>query len=355
MKKLKISVFLLFVALIFASFCAAEAVIVPPPTNAPNYFPLSVGNEWTYLRTSRVITEKLLVNVTGKMQPPGSTAVFYQLNNYNGKAHWVRQTPTGIVHEYPSYIDASAEVVAEYPYLWYLLNAEVETSWTMHIDTNVPGVIIGSDRALLTVLSRNEIVNVPAGIFNTVHIRFQTGVCDAGITDEWFAPGVGLVKRMETSLIGPITTELVKAVIDGVVIENPLVTTSVTTDKPIYWENHMPPIPTPPAYGPEIIISCTVKPISGQPTILNFKDYNVWDVSIINPDGKVVWTNPKIMAPAPIGGVNRTIPGSGETTKFSARLAYGSMEGKYKVVAKLLVSKNPPADAVTYFDYAWCY
>ncbi|HEX3043636.1 MAG TPA: hypothetical protein VHY08_02700 [Bacillota bacterium] len=337
MKKLKIPVFLLLVALIFASFwvSAAETVV------APNYFPLAVGDEWTYLRTSQVINEKLFVNVTGKMQPTGSTLVFYQLNNYNGQAHWVQQTNTGMVYEYPNYE-------------WYFLNAEVGKPWTMHINTKIPGVIIGSDGAILTVVSRNEVVKVPAGIFTTVHIRFQTRVMDAGITDEWFAPGVGLVKRMESSFVGAINTELVRAVIDGVVIENPLVTTSVTTDKPVYWEDHMPTI-VPPTTGPEIIISCTVTPSSGQPTVLNFIDYNVWDVSIINPDGRVVWTNPKIAAPAPAGGVNRTIPGSGETTRFSARLAYGSMVGKYKVVAKLLVSQNPPADAVTYFEYRWVY
>jgi hypothetical protein len=339
MKKITIPVLFLLVGLILAScwVTAADTVAV-----APNYFPLAVGDEWTYLRTSQVINEKLFVNVTGKMQPSGSTLVFYQLNNYNGQAHWVQQTNTGMVYEYPNLV-------------WYLLNAEVGQSWTMHINTRVPGVIIGSDGAILTVVSRNEVVKVPAGIFTTVHIRFQTGVYDAGITDEWFAPGVGLVKRMETSFVGAINTDLVRAVIDGRVIENPLVTTSVVTDQPVYWEDHMPSSVPPPDYGPEIIISCTVKPVSGQPTVLNFIDYNVWDVSIINPNGLVVWRNPKIAAPAPPGGVNRTIPGSGETDRFSARLAYGSMVGQYKVVAKLLVSKNPPVDAVTSFEYRWAY
>ncbi|MCL6591152.1 MAG: hypothetical protein K6U80_14510 [Firmicutes bacterium] len=338
MKKVTVLVFLLLVAHIFASgwAMAAETVV------APNYFPLQVGNEWNYIRTSQVINEKLQVNVSAKMQPPGSTTVFYQLNNYNGQAHFVTQTFTGMVYEYPNY-------------QWYFFSYEPGKSWTMRINTQIPGVITGSDGAILTVVSRNEVVRVPAGIFTTVHIRFQTGVCDAGITDEWFAPGVGLVKRMETSLVGPITTELVRAVINGVVIENPLVATSAETDKPVYWEDHMPGPAQPPALGPEIIIACTVTPISGQSTVLNFVDYNVWDVSIINPKGEVVWRNPKILAPAPIGGVNRTIPGSGETTKFSARLTYGSMVGRYKVVAKLLVSKNPPADAVTYFEYCWAY
>lgn len=340
MKKTHVVILVLMVALLCSVFLVDAADISP----VANYFPLSVGNQWTYVRAGQVGTaQKILVDVSAKMSPSGSTVVYYQLNNYNGQSHWVRRDSSAVVSEYSRN-------------LWYTLNAEVGKSWTMRINTSVPGVIPGSNGATLTVISRNETVKVPAGVFtNTVHIQFRTNVMDAGITDEWFAAGVGLVKRAETSFVGLVTTELIQATIGGIIIQDPLVTTSVKTDQPVYWENHMPTTSPLPTQGPVITIYCTVTPINGQTVTLNFSDYNVWDVTITNPQGRVVWTNPKIMAPTPIGGINRQIPGTGQTDKFQAQLPYGSMEGKYLVTAKLLVSKNAPPDATTTFQYSWAW
>ena len=341
MVKFKFSILFLLALLIFVSFPANADTVSPTAFEAGNYFPLAVGNEWTYVRSGQVIyNQTILVNVTAKMQPSGSTVVYYQLNNFNGQAHWVTQS-AGIVSEYPGN-------------LWYMLNGDVGQSWTMSINTSVPGVIPGSNGAVIQVISRNETVTVPAGTFTAVHLRFTTGISDAGITDEWFAPGIGLVKRVESSIAGAVTTVLTRAVVNGIVIDKPLVAISVTTDKPIYWEDHMPGT-IPPAFGPEIKIFCTVKPLNNLSTVLNFSDYNVWDVSVINPNGVVVWTNPKVLTPAPVGGVNRTIPGAGETTEFRLQLPYGSMQGKYLVVARLLVSSNAPAPAYTNFQYSWAW
>jgi hypothetical protein len=350
MKKTHVVVLFLMAVLLCSAFLVNAADISP----VANYFPLAVGNQWAYIRVGQTIdtVQKILVDVSAKMTPPGSTEVYYQLNNYNGQTHWVRQDASGVVSEYLR--NSSSEYSQNL--LWYIFNAEAGKSWTMRIDTSVPGVIPGSNGATLTVISRNETVKVPAGVFyNAIHIQFRTNVMDAGITDEWFAAGVGLVKRVETSFVGPVTTELKQAVIGGIIIENPLVTTSVKTDQPVYWENHMPgpgPVPT---LGPVITIYCTVTPINGQTVTLNFSDYNVWNVTITNPKGRVVWTNPMIMALAPIGGVNRQIPGTGQTDKFQAQLSYGSMEGQYLVTAKLLVSKNAPPDATTTFQYSWAW
>lgn len=347
MKKTHLTLLFLMVVLVCSALTVNAADISP----AANYFPLSVGNQWAYVRVGQTIgtVQKILVDVSAKMSPSGSTVVFYQLNNYNGKSHWVRQDAGGVVSEYEN-------VPGAFPYLWYIMSAAAGSSWRMHIDTTVPEVIPGSNFATLTMISRSETVRVPAGIFtNCLHIKFKTSVMDAGITDEWFAPGVGLVKRVESSLVGPVTTELKQAVIGGIIIENPLVTTSVKTDQPVYWENHMPgpgPVPT---LGPVITIYSTVTPINGQTVTLNFIDFNIWDITITNPQGRIVWTNPKIMAPAPIGGVNLQIPGTGGTDKFQAQLAYGSMEGEYLVTAKLLVSKNAPPDATTTFQYSWAW
>lgn len=201
MQKIKLSLLFLLALLIFVSFSVNAAY------EAVNEFPLAVGNQWIYSRTGQVVREKVVVSVTDKMQPSGSLVVYYLLNNFNGAAHWVTNS-SGTVTEYQNLI-------------WYYLNASVGNSWTMHINTSVPGVIPGSDGAQLTVISRNETVTTPVGTLTAVHIRFKTNVVDAGITDEWFTPGIGLIKRIETSLIGPITWELTYACINGVKIGTP--------------------------------------------------------------------------------------------------------------------------------------
>ena len=46
-------------------------------------------------------------------------------------------------------------------------------------------------------------------------IRRVIARVDAGITDEWFARGVGLVKRSTTSIAGPRTSSLIHAIVAG--------------------------------------------------------------------------------------------------------------------------------------------
>src|SRR5437667_445126 len=64
-------------------------------------------------------------------------------------------------------------------------------------------------------VSRSEQVTGPAGTFAAIHIQFTTQCGDAGITDEWFVKGIGLVKRVEDSIAGPRTTQLERATISG--------------------------------------------------------------------------------------------------------------------------------------------
>jgi hypothetical protein len=131
---------------------------------------------------------------------------------------------------------------------------------------------------------------------------------------------------------------------------------SVSTDKPEYWENHMPGPDPKPTLGPEIKIYAAVKPVvAGQPVTLTFVDYNIWDIQIINPDGEVVWTNPKLEAPAPEDGIKRMIGVDGSKVEFRARLKFGSKPGTYTVKAKLLVKGDVPADVTTTFNYGWAY
>jgi hypothetical protein len=327
---------LAFVALILS--CQAAVY-------ADTYFPLQVGNEWTYVTSGRIgADQKTVVKVACRYTEPFINRSWYGLYDYNGKFRWLRETRSGNVYEW-----------GNLP--WYRFNHPLNFPWTMYVNEGVQGTIPCSNGARLEIISRDEKLEVPAGTFSTLHIRFTTICQDAGITDEWFAPGVGLVKRVEQSFAGPRTMQLHRAVINGKVIEGNQpspVSISVLTDKPEYWENHMPGPGPIPQFGPEISIYAIIDSINGQPQTLNFIDYNVWDIQVFDPDKKLVWTNPKMLAPAPIGGIDRIIPGR-EKSEFKLRFPWGSKPGVYTVVAKLLVSKNPPPDAITTFKYDWAY
>ena len=71
-----------------------------------------------------------------------------------------------------------------------------------------------ADRAAVTIRSRTETVTMPAGVFeNCVRLEYGPGLCaDAGIMVQYFAPGVGLVQWSEQNFAGPVTHSLVSFV-----------------------------------------------------------------------------------------------------------------------------------------------
>jgi hypothetical protein len=312
-------------------------VVSAKGANEPSYFPLSLGNEWTYITNG----SETVVKVDARWTHPNNRTVWFRINNYNGASHWIRRTEQGRVIEWQRN-------------LWYRLKARPWQTWASEI-SEVQGTIPCSNGATLRIASSNEQVKVPAGTFRAIHISFQTECADAGLTDEWFAEGVGLVKRVQQSFAGPVVQELVSARVDGKQIgrRDTLVSISVSTDRSEYWENHMPGPGPRPVEGPTIKLVASINP-PGSPTTINFIDFNVWDIKVINPDGVEVWHNPKNRAVAPEGGVNRPLPAEGQRDEFSFTLPYGSKPGNYTVKAKLLLSTTQP-EATSTFAYGWAY
>ncbi|MEI6126692.1 MAG: hypothetical protein WCQ99_09100 [Pseudomonadota bacterium] len=186
-------------AFVFVCFCFAAAAPQAPGSDEKSYFPLQAGNEWAYGERSQFSANE---RITVKVDKVIGNA-WFKILNYNGDMHWIRRTLSGAVYEWPLR-------------LWYRLATPTGAQWHMTLnDDAAHGGIACSNGASLQVVSRDETVMVPAGIFSTVHIQFSTSCNDAGITGEWFAEGVGLVKRELTSFAGPVTMELLQAKING--------------------------------------------------------------------------------------------------------------------------------------------
>ena len=200
------------------------------------YFPLRHGYKWTYAVQSATsaVTSTWRVEV---LNPPSAVPpmrAFFRLHGYfrADETQSVRTTPFGTVLERGQ--DGNE-------YLWYELEAEVGQSWKMHLAP--PASASCEDGTVLTIVSRGEVISVPAGDFSRVlRVDRLTPRCaDAGITSEWFAPEVGLIRRVEETIAGPIVSELVSADLGNEVWPTSPYTTALNLSSPRYVNNLMPP------------------------------------------------------------------------------------------------------------------
>ncbi len=200
------------------------------------YFPLQVGNEWIYQRTTLAGVERWRAAVTDRVLAANGRR-YFALEGYFGPRRLVRATARGTVTEFKPSGDAD--------HLWYLLGSPIGTTWEIDLQPLplaglLPDCIDGS-KLLLAI--RTEAVEVPAGAFrNVIRVDFRSLCADAGIVSEWFAPGVGLVKRVEDSFTGSIVSELVHAEVGEQILPRLPYSSSLALDRPVYVNNLMPPL-----------------------------------------------------------------------------------------------------------------
>ena len=333
-----------------ATIATGFFAVAAPSAEAQNtaYFPMHVGDHWTYSESGALASHTPgQVSVDAQYFSPTSGRTWFRVRGYQGDYHWLWQTTAARVYEWPA------------THLWYRLGLAAGTPWDFSIDASgTHGAIACSDGAQCEVVSRSEPLTVPAGTFSTIHIRWTVHCFDAGITDEWFASGVGLVRRDHETIAGPVLQVLESAVVGGKTIGAPAAsafTTSVSTDQAGYYENHMPGPGPRPTQGPQISVACKIVTAHGQPVTLHTADYNVWKVTIVDPSGNVVYSNPMIMAPAPAGGVSKSIPGAGDTATFPVHFAFGSPQGTYTVKARCLSDNPIQPEVSTTFSYSYVY
>lgn len=208
---------------------------VRPTLHPPVYFPLAPGNDWLYERRGPG-GEDSTWSVTAGAGPAADQGTYINLCGYFPGAP--RQ-----VHVGPGQRVGERDPRGGTDALWYLLGAAPGTAWELTLAElptlgPIPGCISGSK---LVLASRNETVRVPAGVFgNVVRLDVSAPCADAGITREWFAPGVGLVRREETSIAGPVISELVRATVGGRTFPALGYETSLGLEHPLLFNDLMP-------------------------------------------------------------------------------------------------------------------
>lgn len=261
----------------------AQSARMRPSLDAVTYFPLRDGNRWVYEKKGPTGTStwQAVVQTLGSSAP---TPGYHVLSGYFfGPPRLVRGDPAGRVVEIPMFGGPE--------YLWYLLNAPVGTTWELEwapspLMMPIAACISGSK---LRIAARDETVAVPAGVFrNVVHVEFHPPCVDAGIIGEWFAPGVGLVRRTETTIAGTVTSELVEAELGAVVLPNAPYVTSLGLVRPRYVNNLMPPVDL--ATLPVVRGSFTVRNMTDDPVELTFGGCKSAAIEVKDRDGETVLT-----------------------------------------------------------------
>jgi len=189
---------------VFLAFAATAAAQRPPARilERPSYFPLEPGRVWVYELRQLGSAQQLEVWAEPATADPASPQSGTTLLHgyFPGEPRRVSRLPGDIVVEFGA--DHRA------PGLWYMLAAPEGFAWRLRLAQEGGGSCI--DGAHLTIWDRHATVTVPYGQFeNVVVVRWETGCADGGITVEYFAPGVGLIRREELSFSGSRVWELV--------------------------------------------------------------------------------------------------------------------------------------------------
>jgi hypothetical protein len=128
---------------------------------------------------------------------------------------------------------------------------------------------------------------VPAGSFTQVmRLDFIPSKCaDGGISREYFARGVGLIRRVMNTIAGPLNIDLVSAKVGSTQIPLGGYGVEIASDRPVYYNNYMPPIVDP---APTLKAQLTVRNETEIPVEFIFATSQRFDFIVRDPLGKEV-------------------------------------------------------------------
>ncbi len=240
---------------------ASVAAQTPPRARLTpaDYFPLTVGNHWIYQQRGAGAGEPVSVEVIGAAEYDGKT--YYTLAGFIiGAPIQVRQTETGDLVQY--------DPGSRSEKLWYAFRSG---TWK-------PERLCAGEA---TIARRDAKAPLPGGSqAQGLTIQYTPGICaDAGPTEETFAPGVGLVRRIETTFAGPREWDLIYASLNGVLLAGPDLSFTLAIDRPVYPAD---PVPVMQA-------RLTIRNTSSLPLSLPFNSGQQYDLAIRDATGRQVF------------------------------------------------------------------
>jgi hypothetical protein len=245
---------------LIAEACLCLAVLLPLGAQTPDYFPLQIGNSWMYRGKSAVASGFRTISVDAVESIQGRD---YFKVSFFGRTVYLRRNADGAL------VSLNSGSGMEEP--WLSLNLPEGSSFPTRLDTCTSSG---------TIQSRSAEISLPVGQFtDAVEVAYQAGVCaDAGITEQVFAPQVGLVRHEETSISGPRPYELVYFRAGSLSATGPEVSFTVALDAARYKA------------GGELGARLTLRSTLPEPIRLQFPSGQSYDLRIFNEKGDVVYT-----------------------------------------------------------------
>ena len=243
------------------------------------YFPLDVGNVWTYAVESNIVSSEQVIQVLDSEDIDGVT--YYDVEGLVGGRALLRFDSQGRLVEY------RRETGTEQ--LWFDFAAPVGSGWTI----DRPELCF----ATAQIASRSHEVRTPSGTYASgVLVDFgpEANCADAGYDQDVFVAGIGLVERTQITLAGPMTLRLTEARIGRKIVRAESFGFSLRTDKPVYTPNFFPPVldddEEPRGDGiPTLRAVLTLENTTGTPIELAFSDGQRFEVVIRDQRGEEVW------------------------------------------------------------------
>ena len=304
----------------------------------PDYFPLHPGNQWVYRCNGACGDPAPVLEVVKYGQFNGR---WYSLvKGFGGREAWLRQDKDGVLWQYDPTVDAELQ--------WYRFFAPEGEAWDTLVDPC-------STRA--SVISRSAEYKGPVGSFTwALRIGFVPGRCaDAGLTEEYFLPWVGLVHRSEQTIAGPRRYDLIYSRTGGVTyVTEPHLTFSVTLDRSAYVANLMPPIPD--VGPPQLLARLTLRNTTPDPVRLDFPTSQRYDLEIRNEAGEAVyrWSDGKGFLD--VIGQEEFGPGERNYTvlaPLSGKDGSALEPGRYTVEVWLATGRQRMFAALVAFEMRW--
>ncbi len=236
------------------------------PAQPPNYFPLEPGNIWLFRsvtinpQTQGLDSDYQTLRV-GSKEKIGDKEYFHV--SYFGREVTLRSNAaTGEVVQYDR---ASG---GELP--WLSLSLPVGGTFPTTVDRC-------SSQGRMT--SRTGTVSIPDGDPSDVlQIDFDTTCADAGVTRQYYAPNIGLIRSEETSFLGPRVYRLEYYRVGTTIGAAPEVSFTMGLSSRPYFQ------------GGNLAVRLSLRNASFEALTMHFPSSQTYDFQIVNERGDIVYT-----------------------------------------------------------------
>lgn len=233
----------------------------------PDYFPLEEGNTWLYKAVTIIGTEPLRLSTTYQtMRVTGTEMIgnqrYYNVSYFGRDVLLRKESSTGNVFVYDRAAGADS--------VWVPLGLPVDASFSSSIDPCSPKG---------QIMSRTDSIGVPLGAFtDEIQIKFQNSCNDAGITTQYYAPNVGLIRQDQSSFAGPVFYRLIYYRVGERTGSVPEVSFTVAVDSPVYIQGNL--------LGARL----SLRNSGSDGVALHFPSGQSFDLKILDSNGKSVFS-----------------------------------------------------------------